>query len=131
MSTQSYNEFRSLIAKSKTKLLREINVLLLKTALDMEKQGKINASSYPKVVTGDLRKTIRGELEDKGKNPRVVLRAGGNVRGGVKNKVDYAQYVEFGTVKMSPRLYLKRAHDKQSVKFQKRLTKILKKALQK
>lgn len=124
MSTQSFNEFRSLIAKSKSKLLKQINVLLLKTSLSMQKQGKINASKYPKVRTGALRNSIRGELDKKGGSPTVVLRAGGN-------SVNYAGYVEDGTYKMVGRFYLKRAYDKESLKFQKRLNKILTEALQK
>ena len=53
-----------------------------------------------------VRSSITAITDAKDGNPRAVLRAGGN-SGGVP--VTYARYVEFGTRKMAPRLFMGKA----------------------
>ena len=73
-----------------------------------EREAKINATDYPKVRTGRLRSSITGLVDAKDGNLRALLRAGGNSGGA---PVLYAKYVEFGTRKMAPRLFMKRGID--------------------
>jgi len=83
-------------------LFTKLQVLSLKA----EREAKINATDYPRVRTGRLRSSITGLFDTKNGRPRVLLRAGGNTSGA---PVNYANYVEFGTKHMRPRLFMGRA----------------------
>ena len=78
-------------------------------SLIAEGYAKENATDYPRVRTGRLRSSITGLFDTKGGNPRLLLRAGGGSGG---SPVNYAQYVEFGTRYMQPRLFMSRAVDR-------------------
>ena len=86
-------------------LFKKLKILSLKAEAD----GKRNATDYPRVRTGRLRSSITGLIDTKEGRPRMILRAGGNTKGA---PVRYAAFVEFGTKKMRPRLFLGRAMQK-------------------
>ena len=104
MSQLSFDQFLKRMQKADSKLLKELEKELLKSSMRMERDAKLNATTYPKVVTGRLRSSITGLVDSKQGTSRVILRAGGS-----NNDVNYAGYVEFGTNYIKPRLYLGRA----------------------
>ena len=101
----TFDDFISRIDRADNRLLKTLRKKLTIIALKSEREAKKNATDYPRVRTGRLRSSITGIVDAKDGNPRAVLRAGGNSGG---TPVLYAKYVEFGTRKMAPRLFMKR-----------------------
>tara|TARA_A200000159_G_scaffold72626_1_gene67377 strand:+ start:417 stop:818 length:402 start_codon:yes stop_codon:yes gene_type:complete len=99
------DDFVSKGQKADRLLLRTLRKKLRILALKAEREAKKNATDYPKVRTGRLRSSITGIVGARRGNLRALLRAGGNSGGA---PVLYAKYVEFGTRKMAPRLFMKR-----------------------
>tara|TARA_R100000655_G_scaffold63866_1_gene102365 strand:- start:511 stop:903 length:393 start_codon:yes stop_codon:yes gene_type:complete len=109
MSKQlTFDDFINRIDKADRSLLKTLRKKLLILALKAEREAKKNATDYPKVREGLLRSSITGLVDAKDGNPRALLRAGGSSGG---SPVLYAKYVEFGTRKMKPRLFMKRGID--------------------
>ena len=102
----TFDDLINRLNKADRKLLDTLQQKLMIIALKAERGAKRRATFYPKVRTGRLRSSITAITDAKDGNPRAVLRAGGN-SGGVP--VLYAKYVEFGTRKMAPRLFMGRA----------------------
>ncbi len=72
----------------------------MKTAtLRVERSAKINATTFPKVVTGRLRASIVPSVE----------KIDHSIQGVVGSNVEYAPFQELGTVYIAPRKYLERA----------------------
>ena len=90
MSQLSFDDFLKRVREADNRLLQELERVLIRSALRMERDGKLNATSYPKVRTGRLRSSITGLVDAPLGSPRVVLRAGGSTSG---TDVDYAEYV--------------------------------------
>ena len=107
MSQMTFADLRKRLMKSNRRLLKQLDYQAQKIALLMEREAKINATSYPKVVTGRLRSSIHAKYHRR--NTDIVLRAGGQNGGADGN---YASYVEYGTSRRAPRLYMGRAVDK-------------------
>ena len=126
MSQLSFNDFLKRVKEADSKLLKELEQMLVRSALRMERDAKKNATSYPKVQTGRLRSSITGLVDAPLGSPRVVLRAGGSSSG---SDVDYAEYVEFGTRYIKPRLFLGRAVRSESERLPDRLSSLLSVAL--
>ena len=130
MSQMTFADLRKRLMKSNRRLLRQLDYQAQKIALLMEREAKINATSYPKVVTGRLRSSIHAKYHRR--NTDIVLRAGGQ-NGGAD--VNYAAFVEYGTsgkdgsTRMAPRLYMGRAVDKVQGEIPKRLQNLLSIAL--
>jgi hypothetical protein len=122
MSQLSFNDFLQRVKKADNVLIKELERILTTSALRMERDGKLNATSYPKVVTGRLRSSITGLVDAPLGSPRVVLRAGGSSSG---SDVDYADYIEFGTEYIKPRLFLGRAVRSESERLPDRLSSLL------
>ena len=122
MSQLSFNDFLQRVKKADNVLIKELEKILTTSALRMERDGKLNATSYPKVVTGRLRSSITGLVDAPLGSPRVVLRAGGSSSG---SDVDYADYIEFGTRYIKPRLFLGRAVRSESERLPDRLSSLL------
>lgn len=122
MSQLSFNDFLQRVKKADNVLIKELERILTTSALRMERDAKINATSYPKVVTGRLRSSITGLVDAPLGSPRVVLRAGGSSSG---SDVDYADYIEFGTRYIKPRLFLGRAVRSESERLPDRLSSLL------
>ena len=122
MSQLSFNDFLQRVKKADNVLIKELERILTTSALRMERDAKLNATSYPKVVTGRLRSSITGLVDAPLGSPRVVLRAGGSSSG---SDVDYADYIEFGTRYIKPRLFLGRAVRSESERLPDRLSSLL------
>tara|TARA_R100000655_G_scaffold55751_1_gene93842 strand:+ start:1845 stop:2237 length:393 start_codon:yes stop_codon:yes gene_type:complete len=128
MPTQlSFDDFIRKIDKADRRLLKTLRKKLMVIALRSEREAKINATTFPKTRSGRLKSSITAIVDAKDGNPRAVLRAGGN-SGGVP--VLYAKYVEFGTRKMAPRLFMKRGIEKGLRKADKELQDLLTISLQ-
>lgn len=123
----SFDDFIKNVDKADRRLLKTLRKKLMVIALRSEREAKLNATDFPKVRTGRLRSSITAIVDAKDGNPRAVLRAGGN-SGGVP--VLYAKYVEFGTRKMAPRLFMKRGIEKGLRKADKELQDLLTISLQ-
>jgi hypothetical protein len=126
MSQLSFDDFLKRVREADNRLLLELERVLIRSALRMERDAKLNATSYPKVRTGRLRSSITGLVDAPLGSPRVVLRAGGSTSG---TDVDYAEYVEFGTRYIKPRLFLGRAVNAESQRLPDRLSSLLNVAL--
>lgn len=126
MSQLSFDDFLNRVKKADRKLLKELEQMLIRSALRMERDAKKNATSKPKVQTGRLRSSITGLVDAPLGSPRVVLRAGGSTSG---SDVDYAEYVEFGTRYIKPTLFLGRAVRSESERLPDRLSSLLSVAL--
>ena len=128
MPTQlSFDDLIKNVDRADRRLLKTLRKKLMVIALKAERQAKLNATDFPKVRTGRLRSSITAIVDAKDGNPRAVLRAGGN-SGGVP--VLYAKYVEFGTRKMAPRLFMKRGIETALSKADKELQDLLTISLQ-
>jgi len=104
----TFDDLINRVDRADRRLLKTLRKKLTIFALKAEREAKINATDYPKVRTGRLRSSITGLVDAKDGNLRALLRAGGNSGGA---PVLYAKYVEFGTRKMAPRLFMKRGID--------------------
>tara|TARA_R100000654_G_scaffold21770_1_gene43929 strand:- start:299 stop:667 length:369 start_codon:yes stop_codon:yes gene_type:complete len=92
---------------SLSKDLSEIESKLLKRA-------RLNATIDPRRRTGNLYESISvGKIKVDNKT-RIILQAG-------NQKVNYAGYVEFGTSRMYPRLYLTKAQRETEREMSKKL----------
>ena len=126
MSQLSIDDFLKLVREADNRLLQELERILVRSALRMERDAKVNATSNPVVRTGRLRSSITGLVDAPLGSPRVVLRAGGSTSG---TDVDYAEFVEFGTRYIKPRLFLGRAVHAESARLPDRLSSLLNVAL--
>jgi HK97 gp10 family phage protein len=126
MSQLSFDDFLKRVKEADSKLLKELEQMLVRSALRMERDAKKNATSKPKVQTGRLRSSITGLVDAPLGSPRVVLRAGGSSSG---SDVGYAEYVEFGTRYIKPTLFLGRAVRSESERLPDRLSSLLSVAL--
>ena len=126
MSQLSFDDFLNRVKEADSKLLKELEQMLVRSALRMERDAKKNATSKPKVQTGRLRSSITGLVDAPLGSPRVVLRAGGSSSG---SDVGYAEYVEFGTRYIKPTLFLGRAVRSESERLPDRLSSLLSVAL--
>lgn len=107
MSKQlSFAQFQHRMRRADQRIVKTLFTKLQVLSLKAEREAKINATDYPRVRTGRLRSSITGLFDTKNGRPRVLLRAGGNTSGA---PVNYANYVEFGTKHMRPRLFMGRA----------------------
>ncbi len=105
----SLAQFQNRMRRADRRLIKTLFLKLRELSLKGEAEAKRNATDYPRVRTGRLRSSITGLVDTKDAKPRILLRAGGNTKGA---PVNYAQYVEFGTKYMRPRLFMGRAMQK-------------------
>ena len=63
MSQLSFDDLLKRVKKSDNVLIKELEKILTTSALRMERDAKLNATSYPKVVTGRLRSSITGLVD--------------------------------------------------------------------
>lgn len=105
----SLAQFQQRMRKADQRLVKTLFIKLRALSLKAEAEAKRNATDYPRVRTGRLRSSITGLVDTKNARPRLLLRAGGNTNGA---PVNYASFVEFGTKRMRPRLFMGRAMQK-------------------
>ena len=65
----SFDQYQQIIKESGPAFIKELKKLLGTQGLLLERQGKINATSYPKVRTGRLRSSITGAYNGRISNP--------------------------------------------------------------
>lgn len=99
-------EFRNNLKSAQSELLRRLEKVLKLSALRMEGRSKQRDFSRFNNNTGRLRQSIAGNFGVVQGKPVAILQAGGQF-GGVN--VDYAEYIEFGTRYIRPRLFLGRS----------------------
>lgn len=102
-------QFQDRMRRADRRLIKTLFQKLRALSLKAEAEAKRNATDYPRVRTGRLRSSITGLVSTKDASPRMILIAGGNTRGA---PVNYARFVEFGTRRMQPRLFMGRAMKK-------------------
>ncbi len=102
-------QFQARMRRADRELIKTLFQKLRILSLKAEAEAKRNATDYPRVRTGRLRSSITGLVSTKDAVPRMILMAGGNTTGA---PVRYARFVEFGTRRMQPRLFIGRAMDK-------------------
>ena len=124
MSQLSFNDLLRRLREADDRLIAELERTLQISALRMERDAKINATTFPRVRTGRLRSSITGFVDSTLGSPRVRLEAG---RAG--SNVDYADFVEFGTRYIRPRLFLGRAINAEQQRLPDRLSNLLNVAL--
>lgn len=123
MKKQSLDRFQKRTAKEAKTITKDLEKHLLKTQLQLEADGKRNATddfyqaltrsgrtrSYK--LTGRLRNSINSRIKRQNNNVSVILQAGG-FNGGAS--LVYAAPLEFGTVdgRIKPYLFLGRAVQK-------------------
>jgi len=105
----SLAQFQTRMRKADQRIVKTLFQKLRILSLKAEAEAKRNATDYPRVRTGRLRSSITGLVDTKNARPRMLLVAGGNTKGA---PVNYARFVEFGTKKMRPRLFMGRAFQK-------------------
>ena len=96
-------QFQDRMKKAGPRMLKNIKREFVKIGMRMETQAKLNATTYPRVVTGRLRSSINSKVTTSEGSPQIILRAGGT------NQVNYARAIEFGTDRIKPRLFMGRA----------------------
>lgn len=119
-------QLRKKLKEQNVRLVKELDKEAKIIALLLEREAKINATTYPKVRTGRLRSSIMGTFETKDGNPEIILKAGGQSGGKV---VNYAAALEFGKGKIKPRFYLGRAMTKVQSDLPTKLQDLLKRVL--
>lgn len=127
MSQLSFEEFLNRMKKADENLINELERVLTISSLRMEKSAKLNATSFPRVRTGRLRSSITGLVDAPNGVPRIVMRAGGTTSG---QDVYYAKYVEFGTNRIKPRLFMGRSVKRERELLPDRLNDLLSIALE-
>ena len=105
----SLQQFQHRMRRADQRIVKTLFQKLRILSLKGEAEAKRNATDYPRVRTGRLRSSITGLVDTKNARPRMLLVAGGNTKGA---PVNYARFVEFGTKKMRPRLFMGRAFQK-------------------
>ena len=126
MSQLSFNDFLNRVRQADDRLINELVRVLHISALNMERHAKMNATFFPKVRTGRLRSSITGLVDSPQGTPRIVMRAGGSKSG---RDVNYANYIEFGTVYIRPRLFMGRSVDREQLVLSDSLANLLNVAL--
>ena len=108
---------------SSRRLFKKMDKLTNKTASKMKMQAVKNAHVYPKKRTGRLVSSIQGEVFKSGADFEILVFADTDV-------APYAEFVEFGTSRMKPRLYIKKAVEKVQPSFEKAVDDLLSETLE-
>ena len=108
------------------RLLKQLVKRLKIAALQMEGRSKQNVYSGFNNQTGRLRQSIAGRFVILDGKPTAVLQAGGQFGGA---ELDYARFIEFGTRRIKPRLFLGRSVRDQQKEIQPKLQDLLRAAL--
>ena len=119
----TYPEFKIFMKQRSANFMLSLDMTLEKERLALENIAKKNATTYPRVRTGNLYNSIRAAKQAQNNMIQINLVAGGD-------RAPYAKYVEFGTRKMEPREYLSRAFKKVDQGMQKSLERFVKLYLQ-
>ena len=122
MSQISFEEFRQNLNQADRRLLRELRRELTIAGLNMERRSKNKEFSRFNNQTGRLRASIGSTFRARSGRPTVELTAGSSFGGA---DVDYAEYIEFGTSRITPRLFLGRSVDQERRALTPRLANLM------
>ena len=120
------NKFNRELSGGPDRLLSQLIKRLKISALQMEGRSKQNVFSGFNNRTGRLRQSIAGRFVILDGKPSAVLQAGGQFGGA---ELDYAGFIEFGTRRIKPRLFLGRSIRDQQKEIQPKLQDLLRAAL--
>lgn len=95
-------EFVKRLFKKSKNLDNELQTKLDFISQRLKDRARLNATIDPKKRTGRLYDSISSNTKKTGDGIKITLQAG-------SSSVNYAGYVEFGTSRMYPRLYLQKA----------------------
>jgi HK97 gp10 family phage protein len=95
-------EFVKRLFKKSKNLDNELQTKLDFISQRLKDRARLNATIDPKKRTGRLYDSISSNTKKTGDGIKITLQAG-------SSSVNYAGYVEFGTSRMYPRLYLHKA----------------------
>tara|TARA_B100000085_G_scaffold278196_1_gene299643 strand:+ start:133 stop:501 length:369 start_codon:yes stop_codon:yes gene_type:complete len=84
---------------------KELESAMQEVKSDLLEQARLNATIFPRRISGDLYNSIKVGDTIVDNRYRLFLQAG-------DQKVNYAGFVEFGTNRIAPRLYLTKAFAK-------------------
>ena len=112
---------------AKTRLINQLEKQLKISALRMEGRSKNVSFSQFRNQTGRLRQSIAGRFAYIDGRPTALLQAGGQFGG---SDVDYAEYIEFGTRFIRPRLFLGRSVKEENAELKERFQKLLRISLE-
>lgn len=107
----TYEEFIKRIESQGSTMEKELNYKLQRVAHRLKARARLEVSTtgWPFLRTGKLFRSLASDSRIVGKSIEISLRAGGG-------DVDYAGYVEYGTSRIEPRLYLDRTIKKEQSK---------------
>ena len=120
------DELAPQLIEAKKRLREQLERRLKIAALQMEARSKQVAFSRFNNRTGRLRQSIAGRFVVLDGNPTAIVQAGGQFGGG---ELDYAEFIEFGTRFIQPRLFLQRSVKKQQELIQPDLSNLLRSAI--
>lgn len=122
MSQISFEEFQQNLNQADRRLLLELRRELTIAGLNMERRSKNKEFSRFNNQTGRLRASIGSTFRARSGRPTVELTAGSSFGGA---DVDYAEYIEFGTSRITPRLFLGRSVDQERRALTPRLANLM------
>lgn len=122
MSQIPFDEFVRNLEQADRRLLRELRRELTIAGLNMERRSKNKEFSRFNNQTGRLRASIGSTFRARSGRPTVELTAGSSFGGA---DVDYAEYIEFGTSRITPRLFLGRSVDQERRALTPRLANLM------
>lgn len=122
MSQIPFDEFVRNLEQADRRLLRELRRELTIAGLNMERRSKNKEFSRFNNRTGRLRASIGSTFRARSGRPTVELTAGSSFGGA---DVDYAEYIEFGTSRITPRLFLGRSVDQERRELTPRLANLM------
>lgn len=111
---------------AKSRLLNQLEKRLKISALNMEGRSKQITFSRFNNQTGRLRQSIAGRFAIIDGKPTAILQAGGQFGG---KELNYANFIEFGTRYIKPRLFLARSVQAEQAEIKPKLQDLLKVAL--
>lgn len=122
MSQIPFDQFVRNLEQADRRLLRELRRELTIAGLNMERRSKNKEFSRFNNQTGRLRASIGSTFRARSGRPTVELTAGSSFGGA---DVDYAEYIEFGTSRITPRLFLGRSVDQERRDLTPRLANLM------
>lgn len=121
---QTFDQYIKSVEKQGKTLQDELKEQLLKVAVNVVDSARIQATIDPKYRTGKLHDSIRSQV-GKARHSGVydVILKSGN------NQAFYAKYVEFGTRRIYPRLFMEKSIEKEKKNLPEHLRALLGKVL--
>ena len=126
MSKITWKQFVDRMQDRYMRLHEDLTKAGIESGFRMIRDGKINATYYPRVVTGMLRSSIAANVG--WKQSRLLI----DIHAGYPKALEYAPTMEYGDASrgIKPRYFLRRAVRKEEKRFAPVVAKIIKKNLE-